>query len=30
LAIYFKASVPAMFYRLTNLGFLLKWIKYGR
>jgi Zn-dependent peptidase ImmA (M78 family) len=24
LAIYFKASVPAMFYRLTNLGFLLK------
>ncbi len=24
LAIYFKVSIPAMFYRLTNLGFLLK------
>ena len=23
LAIYFKVSIPAMFYRLTNLGFLL-------
>ena len=24
LAIYFKVSIPAMFYRLTNLGFFLK------
>ena len=23
LAVYFKVSIPAMFYRLTNLGFLL-------